>query len=553
MDFVKRWLTQIQAQLTELTVSQKLLIGTLMVVIPMMLLMIFQWAASPEMVPVLDQPLDSARQTRITATLDSRGVEYKIVGDRIMVPREKQLMALATAQMQNLLPEDTTTGFDKLVLDNQNWWNSNEQNRTLYNIAKQKVLAAVLTANPWVRDATVILSPPQDTGFGATHQRPTASVNVVLENGRLDQKKVDAIAGLVSGAVAEMKPEDVNIIDAINGRQWKVRSEDQMYAGDYLEQVQVQESKYREKIQRALSYIPKVIVAVNVEVDLTRRQVNSRTYDKDESVTLIARDQSSSETTTEGPAGGEPGVRPNTGGANQGVDLSAGPSRTSNTEESESEFDTFAGEKTEVTANPGGMPTQVSATVNIPRSYFVTLFQQGREADAPEPTDEALQPTIEATLPRIQNQIAALVKTGKSAGQVVVDMYPDAGAPFGGAVQPQSAGVAGTLMAGGMVKTISLGALAVVALGAMFLLLRSATKKPERPSLQELAGVPPRVLSNEDEFIGQADEMDPAMTGLELDEDEIRHRKLTDQVAEMVKANPGEVASLINRWVSKET
>jgi len=89
MDFVKRWLTQIQAQLTELTVSQKLLIGTLMVVIPMMLLMIFQWAASPEMVPVLDQPLDSARQTRITATLDSRGVEYKIDGDRIMVPREK--------------------------------------------------------------------------------------------------------------------------------------------------------------------------------------------------------------------------------------------------------------------------------------------------------------------------------------------------------------------------------------------------------------------------------------------------------------------------------
>lgn len=561
MDFVKRWLTQIQAQLQDLTLSQKMLIATLVIVIPMMLLLIFQWAATPEMVPVLDQSLDRARQSRITAILEGQGISYKLVGDRIMVPREKQLMALATAQMQNLLPEDTSTGFDKLVVENQNWWNSNEQNRTLYNIAKQKVLAAVLTAYPWVHDATVIISPPQETGFGATHQRPTASVNIVLDRGKLDQKRVDAIAGLVSGAVAEMRPEDVNIIDAVNGRQWKVRPEGQIFAGDYLEQVQIQEAKYREKIQRALGYIPNVIVAVNVEVDMTRRQINSRSYDKDASVSLVTKEHSLTEQTTEGAAGGEPGVRPNTGQANAGAAISAASPRQSSTEESDTEFDAFAGEKTEVSANPGGMPTQINATVNIPRSYFVTLFQQGKapaaagdgEAAAPPaPTDEALSPTIEAALPRIKKQIETLVVTGKNPGQVVVDVYPDAGAPFGAPGAAQPAGFAGSLLAGGsMAKTISLGTLVLVALGAMFMLLRSATKKPPRPSVQELAGVPPKVLDADLEFVGQAEEMDPAMTGLELDEAEIRHRKLTEQIGDMVKANPAEVASLINRWATK--
>lgn len=559
MDFVKRWLTQIQAQLQDLTLSQKMLIATLVVVIPMMLLLIFQWAAAPEMVPVLDQSLDPARQTRITAILEGQGIKYKLVGDRIMVPREKQLMALATAQMQNLLPEDTSAGFDKIVVGNQNWWNSNEQNRTLYNIAKQKVLAAVLTAYPWVHDATVIISPPQETGFGATHQRPTASVNIVLQTGQLDQKRVDAVAGLVSGAVAEMRPEDVNIIDAVNGRQWKVRPEGETFAGDYLEQVQIQEAKYREKIQRALGYIPNVIVAVNVEVDMTRRQTNSRSYDKDASVSLVTKEHTHTEQTTEAAPGGEPGVRSNAGQANAGAAITAAAPRQSSTEESDTEFDAFAGEKTEVSANPGGMPTQINATVNIPRSYFVTLFQQGKAPaapapgeQAPAPTDEALAPTIEAALPRIKKQIEMLVATGKNPGQVVVDVYPDAGAPFGAPGAAQPAGFAGSLLAsGGTVKMISLGSLVLVALGAMLMLLRSATRKPPRPSVQELAGVPPKVLDTDLEFIGQAEEMDPAMTGLELDEAEIRHRKLTEQIGDMVKANPAEVASLINRWATR--
>jgi flagellar biosynthesis/type III secretory pathway M-ring protein FliF/YscJ len=85
----------------------------------------------------------------------------------------------------------------------------------------------------------------------------------------------------------------------------------------------------------------------------------------------------------------------------------------------------------------------------------------------------------------------------------------------------------------------------------MMMLLRSATKKPPRPSVQELAGVPPRVLETDLEFVGQAEEMDPAMTGLELDEGELRYRKLTEQISDMVKANPAEVASLINRWATK--
>ncbi|MBI1369508.1 MAG: hypothetical protein GC162_12750 [Planctomycetes bacterium] len=553
MDFVRRWMTQIHARMLELTLSQKMLIITLAVVIPMLLWMMFQWAASPEMVPVLDQALDAPRQARITATLDGRGITYKLVGDRIFVPREKQLMVLATLQMQQALPDDTTQGFEKLVVDNQSWWKSSEQNRQVYNIAKQNVLAQVLRAYPWVRDATVIISPPQDTGFGATHQRPTAAVNLVLEGGAMDQKKVDAVAGLVSGAVAEMRPEDVNVIDAVAGRQWKVRPEGEVLPGDYLETINAQEKYVREKIGRALGYINNVIVAVNVEVDITQRKANTRSYDKDKSLTLPNHEktQSTETSSTEG-NGGEPGVRSNAGAANAGATIIASNGGSKSTSETtETESNTFAGETTEESVNPGGAPTRISATVNIPRSYFVMLFKQGKAADTPEPTDEALTPIVDAALQRIKKQVEPLVATAKAPGEVVVDMFPDGGAGFGGPGGTAApAGFSSTLMATGSMKMISLGALALTAVGLMLLMVRKANQKPPVPTLQELAGLPPKVMT-EDEFIGQADEADPAMTGVELDESEIRHRKLTEQVNDMVTANPSEVAALLGRWVNK--
>ena len=566
MQWVQRWLAQIQAQLGELTVSQKLLIGMLVLLIPAMLWIVVQYASEPRMVPLLDQSIEASQRAKITAYLDNRAIEYRAVQDRILVPPDKRMDALAALQMQQMLPDDTSQGFDKLV-ERQTWWQSSEQNQQLYQIAKQKVLGRVLSANSWVANATVIISRPVDKGFGATSQRPTASVNLVTEGDGLDRHKVNAVAGLVSGAVAEMQPEDVTVIDAVAGRQWNVRSDQQMLTGSYLETIRKQERYYHDKIASALSYVPDAIVAVNVKVDPSRQQTESTSYNREESVELLKSERSEETQDRDAATGGEPGVRANTG--MNIADGSGGGGTVSTSEQEESEFEPFAGKTHKVSSRPSGVPTRISATVNLPRSFFVRLYRQqqgdggggapaggqGQGGGGPQgqaqPTDQQLQPVIEEHRQRIQEQVTPLVDA-EEQGEVVVDVYPDGGGPAGRVGRAQMAGPSGALAWQGYIKPVTLGVLALVSIGLMLFMVRRAAQRPaSQPTAEELAGVPPSLSSEDGEMVGEAGEVEPALQGMELDEDELRQRKITEQVSEMINKDPEEVGLVFSRLAQR--
>ena len=541
MEWIQKWTAQIRAQLSKLTVSQKLLIGTLLVVIPIMLLLVVRYASTPQMAPVLDQPMDPARLGRVTRHLDATGVAYRTEGNRVLVPIEQRRRVAATLAARQMLPEDTSAGFGAIV-ESQSWWRSSEQNRQMYDIALQNELARVLRENPWARDATVIISRPRERGFGATTQRPTASVNVVMERGRLDQRKVNAIAGLISGAVAEMRPEDVVVVDALAGRQWKPGAADEMLPTDYLELVGKLEQRYEQKINDALNYIDGLLVAVNVQVDLTRKVTDTTSYSREDSVELLVSEHSMEQQTTDLEEGGQPGVRSNTGATIAGA---GGEGRTSVTEESETTFEPYAG-RTHVSAeHPGGVPTRISATVNLPRSFFVGLFNEGKGEDAPEPTDEALAPLIEERTEQVRREVAALISS-KNPGEVVVGVYPDDGVAAAPAAEPTPP-VGEGVVAGSYAKSIGLGVLALVSLGMMMLMVRKAAQRPRTPTAEELAGIPPSA-SSEYESVGEAGEADPALAGVEVDDETLRHRKLTEQVSTMVESDPAQIATLIQHW-----
>lgn len=549
MDWVRNWINQIQAQMAGLTVSQKMLFASLAVIIGVSLFMVALYAGSPEMAPLIDQPSTPSERAAITSYLQSRDIRYTVEGDRVLVAAERRLDALAGLQMQELLPEDTSHGFTALI-EKQSWWQSSEQNRQLYTIALQNELSRIISSMRGVNAAKVIISRPQETGFDMTHRDPSASVNVEMKSGNLNQKTADAIAGLVAGAVAEMDAKHVTVIDAVAGRQFRTTDDDALVPSDFLELVQIQEKTYREKIASALGYIPKVIVAVNVEIDARQRQTDSTVYDNDASVTLITREHSRSQTTTEPGAGGEPGVRSNTG-----IDITGGgqPGREQSSEEAESEFDPFAGVTREKVFDPGGLPTRVSATINVPRSYFVAVYKQRRpESAEKEPTDADLQPLFQENLDRIKRQVEPLLST-KQAGQVVVDVYPDTAPELTIAGTPASVGGAGGLggtFGGSLVRIAGLSALALTALGMMFMMIRKASQAEPTPTAAELAGIPPQLSENE--LIGEAGEMDAALEAMELNDEQIASRKVAEQVAEMVKNNPKEAAGVLRQWLKNE-
>ncbi len=552
MDFIRRWLTQIQVQLGQLSFSLKLAIGCMVALLGAIIFVVALYASQPEMVPLLDQATPPADRAAITADLRSRNINFQIRNDRIMVPAERQMEALAALQLRQLLPKDTTEGFRALIVDRMSWWQTSDQQKQLELVAKQEVLKQVIQQMRDVQDATVIIALPQEQGFGATRERPTASANLVMVGGtKVNQKLVDAVAGLISGSIAEMTPEDVTVIDAIAGRSWRVRTDDAMTADSYLESLRAQEHLYQEKISSLLSYIPKVIVAVHVELDMTDRQRESQVFDNDSSVSLITASMTTSESTVTREKSGEPGARPNTEADIRGSD---GVGTTSNSETTEETFEPHAGSEVVRERTPRGLPERISASINVPRSYFVSLYMQGKPEDTPEPTDAVLQPLAAEHLDRIKNQVAPMLATG-SPGDVVVDMYHDtapalaAGTALAGA-GGGAGGTIGAVLSHGMSKYIALGGLAVVAVGMMLLMMRRAAAPQKMPSPAELAGIPPS-LPNEDDVIGEAEEMDTALTGVELDDNQIRSRKLAEQVKDLVKSNPNEASTLVQRWVRR--
>lgn len=546
MDFVKRWINQVRVTLAELNLVTKMLIGLLSVMILASLLLVVLYAGQPDMAPVLDQPLKSDEQSRITSYLDMRSIPYRVQGSQVLVPLDRKLEALAGLQLNSLLPEDTSRGFDAMA-ERQTWWQSKTQNAQLYDIAKQNVLAQIIKQLPGVSDATVILSRPEQNGFGRTHKRHSASVSVLMASGRVDQKLVDAIAGLVSGSVAELQPQDVTVV--ADGRQWKIRSADEVMPGDYMEFVQKNERFVQQKIAAALGYIPRVIVAVNVEADITRKTTEQENFDRETSVELVTRENSRSQTTREAASGGEPGVRSNVG-AN--IDGAVGGGLASSTEETETEFEPHAGRTHVVTQDPGGVLTRINATVNIPRSYFVGIYRRDKGDAQANPNDTELQAILTANLDRIKKQVEPLL-AAQTQGDLVVDVYPDDEAT--GAAQLAAAGLAGGdgplgFLGDGLVQQLALGGLALVSLAMMFLMMRRASQKPQDISAEELSGVPPSLLT-EEMVIGEADEGDAALMGMELDEEQMRSRKLVKQVNELVRSNPDEVVNLVQRWAKR--
>jgi flagellar biosynthesis/type III secretory pathway M-ring protein FliF/YscJ len=108
-----------------------------------------------------------------------------------------------------------------------------------------------------------------------------------------------------------------------------------------------------------------------------------------------------------------------------------------------------------------------------------------------------------------------------------------------------------SLMENGLVKTIGLGALAVVSLMMMLMMVKKAGKMPTMPSAQELVGIPPALEPGTD-VVGEAVEGDTAMTGIEVDDDALKTGKMIEEIGTLVKSNPQTAAHVFNRWLAEE-
>ncbi|MFZ9914049.1 MAG: flagellar M-ring protein FliF C-terminal domain-containing protein [Phycisphaerales bacterium] len=556
MQAIRNMLELVRTRLAGLSPSAKLLAGSLVVIIALGLFLVAQWSATTSLVPLAVTPAayDEAR-----TFLAGRGVEYQEQNGQIMVPAERHGDLLAQFAEQGSGAE-AGIDFSKLVeLDSP--FDTTRQSETRKLVALQNVLSRVITGFRNVKSATVLVSPKPATPLGASRHQQTASVHVTMRTGALTQEQVDSIASLVAGTQAGMKPENVSVTDGLQA--YRTSYGRTAATGENLDFVLKIGDAVQARIATLLASIDGVRIAVNPQV-VTVERTRTTTEFRDPISAPLSETSATSEMKGARPQR-EPGAVPNTG---LSLDPVSGGAAQTSTERSESKYRSEIPGTRETEVDPTGYAAKIDVGVAIPWSYFANVWKlrnpPAAGAEAKEPGEAEIAPIRDEELARIKRLIEPLVATdameGSKKGAVEISWFYDFKEP---AVSPTVAASLGEMVLGGgsgggmggssLIKPIGLGILAVASLFFMFNIARKASTREELPSAEELAGVPPKLESDDAEIVGEADEATPALEGMELDDDSLRRAQMLKQLNEMADRDPAEIAGILRRWMRTTT
>ncbi len=548
MDFLRNQFLRIQLQLKALSATQRMLAGSLVVIMVMTLFYWTKYAGDAEMEPVLDQALAAEDVSRIQAALQSKGIPFKNVGDRLMVPTDRKMEVMADLAYAQLLPRDTKSAFDEII-SKTSPLDTSSREQQFFNRAKEMTLAQIIKNFPGVSTAAVMLDQSAKRMIGEQSVVPTATVSINMRSGgKADQKLVDAAADLVAGAVAGLSKGQIHVI--ADGVRQKVHDASDPNSGstdEYIDKVRAGENYYADKLLRGLPPCEGAMVSVTVVPN--QKRIEEKSHMADPKGTLVKpkrEDTASEENTTTSKPGGDAGVGPNVA-ADLNAGSGGGEGVKSVTEKNQTENAIEFGVLDRHSIDPGNDFNVTGASVLLPRSYFVSLFKRYSGSDK-EPDDIALKPLMDAELTKFRNSVKSCLPL-KDDSNITVNFYTDLLAAASTAVPQAASSAPISIAVTGHVKEIAIGALALLSLFMMSMMVKKGAPIPVLAS--PVAARMPDKLSEGEEAIGEVGEGGNVLDGMELDDDSVRTQQMLDQVSTMVKDNPDGAANLVKRWLSR--
>ena len=161
--------------------------------------------------------LEAEDAQTLSTQLDAEGIPHQTStdGKTISVPAN-QLDAARLKTASQGTPHSGRMGFE--LFDKMAWGQTEFDQKVTYQRALEGELARTIETIGDVQSARVHLVMPTDSVFLDRQREAKASVILKLRGKGLSKEAVLAISRLLSGAVDELKPEDVSIIDADSAR-----------------------------------------------------------------------------------------------------------------------------------------------------------------------------------------------------------------------------------------------------------------------------------------------------------------------------------------------
>ncbi len=284
----------------QMTLQQKLGLGVGIAAIIALLSGAWMWGQTPDY-RVLYSNLSDRDGGAIIESLQQLNIPYKFAegGGALLVPSGLVHEARMKLASQGL-PKGGNVGFE--LMENQRFGITQFAEQVNYQRALEGELARSIQAIGAVASARVHLAIPKPSVFVKEQLKPTASVVLNLQGGRmLDAGQVSAIVHMVSSSVPEMSSKDVTVVDQ-NGTLLSAShdgSGNEALDASQLKYVQQIEQNYIKRIESLL--IPllgkeNVRAQVTAEIDFARVEQTAEIFKPNQNPAETAvRSQQSSE------------------------------------------------------------------------------------------------------------------------------------------------------------------------------------------------------------------------------------------------------------------
>ena len=268
--------------LDQLTLQQKMGVAVGIAALFALIAGAWMWGQTPDY-RVLYSNLSDRDGGAIIASLQQMNIPYKFAeGGGALLVASNQVHEARLKLASQGLPKGGNVGFE--LMENQKFGITQFAEQVNYQRALEGELARSVESIGAVAAARVHLAIPKPSVFIKEQQKPSASVVLSLQRGRLlDSAQVSAIVHLISSSVPEMSAKSVTVVDQ-NGTLLSASHDGNTNEGldaNQLKYVQQIEQSYVKRIESLLTPMlgaNNMRAQVSADIDFSRTEQTSESY-----------------------------------------------------------------------------------------------------------------------------------------------------------------------------------------------------------------------------------------------------------------------------------
>jgi flagellar M-ring protein FliF len=548
MDFLNKAFAQLADLFKSMSPGARITAGLLVVLVAvsMTYLFMFQMNTANEFL-FGSREFSQAELDAMQTAFGAAGLnQFEVVGKRVRVPRGKLVEYLQALSQSNFQPQNFDSAIDQVVADSNSLIDSRPLQDFKFGQAQEKKCAQVIQGMRGIDKAAVRFNEVKKGGFPPQTERK-ATVAASGTGGALSPAQVQQIRIFVAGYFA-IGSDDVTITD-LNGNITfggdRATREPNGPQTEYAAAKRDYESYWKQKIQECLAVYPGVVVGVNVEVD-PELASESRKVVVDPQPTAVESNTYTKKTENRPTPAGRPGAVPNEVASNTPRSITSVSAQESTLDENREQQVSVPGHEQTVRKKAPLIPTSVTATVMVPKSYIEDLWKQKNPEATDGPKDGELEPISTPLIESIKNTVLRTLPPPaaddtSTASRVEVTTFVDLPAP---AVDPPSFATTAQYW-----FTDNWQNLGLVGLGLMSLLmLRSMVKSNVPTTATSSVALPAAPKTAADEPLQEEPAPEPVIL-------QRRQRpaggSLRDELTAMVKEDPDAAANVLRTWIGE--